>query len=496
MFYGMGTGALSILVKAGLALVFVPVFISNQSVELYGYYVFVTAIIEAVPLLELGAGVILVQAVAAASADDDRERIRSILAWGHWFYCSLAVLLGIGALIVAAVLHASASIYDAIMTLSISILPIAACELIISAYSLFFRQRLLSLSEQYFVNLSEVGGLIITLSLGLFFLTAGFSVEWVFVARLCGCILRTGLIIGRTLRVSPAEEWLHFNLSMRTLRSFSSPFGNMAVTTLSIIVSHRLDIFVIKAFLPFSDVAIYDIVFRLLSIAHQVCLKVSQNVLPALAVVLRRGDIMQLRWLLITAGRLNAAITCLSSIVLIGLLEPVLQILTHGTVSYDSALPLFVMGAVITWSGAFQIPSTYSLVSTGQTGFLAWSSAITALANFGLSLFLVSKIGLIGVVLGTLIPQTLQHQLWLIPKMLRSAGMSYPHYLWKTHGILLFPILMAAATLELMKLVNPVDDTLGRLALDAAVPSLLGSGAFLALWLRRDLLTTVKELSS
>ena len=98
-----------------------------------------------------------------------------------------------------------------------------------------------------------------------------------------------------------------------------------------------------------------------------------------------------------------------------------------------------------------QIPAFHYLFASGEHRYMSASSLIAAGSNLGLSLSLVTPLGLIGVALGTFIPQLIQHQGFIIRKACQTLHVSTMEYITTVHLKNSIPLLTSLALVLSLK---------------------------------------------
>jgi O-antigen/teichoic acid export membrane protein len=248
-------------------------------------------------------------------------------------------------------------------------------------------------------------------------------------------------------RVQPAvfQFWGVWNWS--TVREIVSLSGHAAMINLSIQISHKIDSFVIALFLPLQAVGAYELVFRFMAVTQQVAIKVSEGAIPRFAHSVAQGQRDQARKLFLRISSLSNLLVCLM-LLLIGAFYPDLfALLSRGRIPIEATWPVLAVAAPIAWTGGLQMAAGPYLFVSGRERYLTVSSLITAFSNLLLSLLLVKPLGLVGVALGTLIPQLIQHQFSLIRRTCMDLQIGLWEYIRMVHGTVFMALALASMCL-------------------------------------------------
>jgi O-antigen/teichoic acid export membrane protein len=147
----------------------------------------------------------------------------------------------------------------------------------------------------------------------------------------------------------------------------------------------------------------------------------------------------------------------------------------------QDTLPVLFVAVPCILSGVLQMPASAWLFTWGHQNFLTGTSIVAAIANLILSVILVQHFGIVGVALGTFIPQLIQHQFGLIRKTCQELHISFLQYMRAVHGAILIPLV---ASILWVQGWHPIIDNfikpLVPISLISFSAALLGS----ALWFR------------
>lgn len=488
---GMLTGGLSVVIKTGLNIILIPTLIAKLGLDAFGLYVLLIAIFEISNLLDLGITDALVTSLSGEAHNPQAKN--NYLTVGHRLYSALALLFLLGG---AAVYPGFSSLFH----VSPHLKPLAQTgfllimlESVLMVYGAYYQAILLSHCSQQWTNLADSVYAILSNVGALLALWLGGDLILVFGLRLLAALLRLGIIVVRANRLEPRLWFGNTGFCVQTLQKLFRLSGHAMMINFSIIVSHKIDDIVIAKFLPISAVGVYEIVFRFLGVTLQICLKLHEGVYPLFARMAALNQTTEARQLFLRASCFLNFVGA-STLMLIVLFYPELfGIFSAGKIPLAQTLPILALAVPCVLSGILQMPANAFLFTWGQHRFLSVTSILAALANLGLSFILVQHWGIVGVTLGTLIPQLLQHQWGLIGQACRTLKISAGDYLKSVYGAILFPLLVSFCWAQLGRFLmsrRPFANEAMELAIIALIAlSALGLGAWL--WLRRN--TTAQE---
>lgn len=490
LFYGIISGAGSVVLKALLNILLVPVLIYHLGIDIYGLYVLLIGLLEISSVMDLGFTATLVTVLGASGASDGAKRTAQLLAVGHWLYVGLSILtLVIGAVLIPwfpMIFH----IPQALIEPAQVALWIILAECVLMLYTLYFRAILMAHCLNQWVNVSDTLFILIANLLGLLLMINGFGLAALLLARLGAAFLRLILLAAVTLRVEPDALFPKARLSFSVVKEMMALGLHSFLVNLSVVVSHKVDTFVIALFLPLRMVGYYEIVFRFLGIALQTASKISECVFPMFARMVALRKEREMRHLFLRISSFSNYTVGVMLISILSFYPELFQLFSAGKIPIETTLPVLALAVPCIWSGVLQMPAGYYLFVSGKQKYLSVSSLVAAASNLLLSLILVQQLGLVGVALGTLIPQLLQHQAFLIAKTCRELRISWRDYLCAVHLAPIWPLVGVYLWIQLLRpLLEQNEVALAPLGLVALSVLIVGG----ALWVL--LLATSEEKS-
>jgi O-antigen/teichoic acid export membrane protein len=449
---GILTGMGSVVLKTTLNLLLIPILIRQLGGEGYGLYVLMVGVLEMALMMDMGFTNGIVSLLGGFRAKTDPDSVRQgddLMTLGQWLYGGLSVLVGVLGLLLLVPNFANwFHIPTHLLQTTNACILIVVAEAVLTLYQSFFRAILLAHCATHWTNVSESLYHLLGNGIGLILVICGFGVQGLLLARLVAAVVRM-VIMGRqaygfeggVLSQSiipkwPANAWGSF----KTLLTKST---HAMLLNLSIYASHGIDQFVIARFLPLRQVGVYEIVFRFMQIAVNIGTKMCEGLLPMFSRMASNDEQGQAKSLFIRMSFLNNFITSSILLSIVCFYPNLFSVFTGGNIPIKDTYPILWIALPIFWSGALQLPASYYLYSSGREKYLTISSVITAVVNVVLSISLVKPYGLVGVALGTLIPQLIQHQLSLVTTARKGLGVGLWDYIQAVHIRVLIPLAVA-----------------------------------------------------
>ncbi len=448
---GIFTGAASVIIKISLNILLIPILLRAVGIDQYSLYVLLLSVLELFLLMDLGFNSALIRILGANPSAGESPKARQVVTTGHWLYVGLTLL---AALLGALLLPAFPKVFnltDILVPVSHTCLLLVFVEALLTLYTFYYRSVLYAHSQHQWVNLGDSVFSIAGNVLGLLLILSGFGLPSLFVARLLAAVLRTVMLVQPAYRAEPGIFQLKGKMELQTLREIFSLSFHAAMVNLSVQISHKIDSFVIALFLPLSAVGVFEIVFRILSVTLQIGLKISEGVFPLFSRMAALSQKAEARQLFLRMSCFTNFVASLSLLLIVCFYPQLFQLVSDGKVPRSETIPVLLVAVPIIWTGSVQMPAGPYLFASGRQNFLTVSSLLAAFSNLVLSLILVQHVGLVGVALGTLIPQLIQHQGSLIREVCIDLGISFWQYIREVHLKVLPGLAAAGAWTLLMK---------------------------------------------
>ena len=187
---------------------------------------------------------------------------------------------------------------------------------------------------------------------------------------------------------------------MRYLTSFGL---QVTVTGVFVLIVEQTDRLVIGTFRPIAEVTLFSAAWKLYALAYTIPTTLVQALTPIVANLHGEGDESRLRAVFVRMSKYSAAVA-FPLIYGIGLSGGWLLDVWMGPrfVGVLPVLQVLLLSLAVT---AFNHPGYSVIIGTRRVGQQMWTyNAPLAVLNLGLSLWLVHRLGILGVALGTAIP--------------------------------------------------------------------------------------------
>jgi O-antigen/teichoic acid export membrane protein len=436
--FGMVSGAGSVVIKTGLNILLIPVLIAKLGLDAFGLYILLVAILEVSTLLDMGATGALVTLLGSDNLSDTTRR--HYLHVGNMVFSILAGLFfGLGLLLLpqfSTVFHVTGNLQPIAQICFL----LTLIEAIFMLYSCYPRAILLAHCSHQWTNVADTIYSTIASIGAVIALVSGYGLPVVLGIRLAGAAIRLLIMLTKTLHLEPAALWPKVPFCMTSFKKVSHLCGHAMMINFSVIISHKIDDIVIASFLPISAVGIYEIVFRFLGITIQICLKLHEGAYPLFSKMAAHQQFADARQLFLRMSSfLNFTATMLMMLIVLNY-DVLFHIFSAGKIPIESTLPVLMIAVPCVLSGVLQMPASAWLFTWGYQNFLTSTSILASIANLVLSLILVRHFGIMGVALGTLIPQLIQHQFGLIRRTCRELKISLTQYIRDVHIAIIIPL--------------------------------------------------------
>jgi O-antigen/teichoic acid export membrane protein len=247
-------------------------------------------------------------------------------------------------------------------------------------------------------------------------------------------------------------------------------------------LNYELDEIVIGVFLGAAPVAVWAVAHRVIAATQRLTNQGNAVLFPVVVDSDVRNNAARLQTVLLEGTRLSLATVAPIAVVLIVLGEP----LVRGWVgpAMLGAVPVIQILAFAVALRVANATGTTLLKGSGQVRYLAMVNLATGLANVVLSALLVTRYGLVGVAIGTLVPIAASAIFIIFPAACRRVQLpvarALRHAIWPAA----WPAVAVAFALAIVQRMTGA--TLGLALVEAAAAGLLYVGLFILAVGRRD----------
>ncbi len=426
--------------------IFITIFLTRilflgLSREEYGFWALLWSIFGYSLLLDFGFGTSIQKYTSECIVSKDWDKYNRIVSTVFFNYAAFAVLIAVFSIVLSLNLH---KIFDFSIENKYYFQKVLIIFGLGSALCFpfgFFTEILRGLQKMHTRNIIQIGFIVVNF--------VGMALMIHYKLNLTGmAIIAMGSNIGSSLTMMLVVRKLipqfririrHYDRSLlRTVMGFSLYAYLITFTNVIILKTDQL---VISIFGSVAMVAIYQISVRLADTYQKFSAQFLDNVGPVSATLFAAGNKTKMTEILLQSNRLMGIISTLMVIPLLIYVKPLLSIWLNlddqaGTIC---AIILLISMYVLLF---FRSSSVYVLLMANEQKVLARIAVLEAVANLGLSLLLIHRLpgmmvnmgllikdpAIIGVALGTLIPNVILAFSFNVPKACRFAGITKWQY--------------------------------------------------------------------
>jgi O-antigen/teichoic acid export membrane protein len=209
-------------------------------------------------------------------------------------------------------------------------------------------------------------------------------------------LLQLGYVMVRYPYLKIGLRELDFGVGLRFLRDGIA----YAILSIGWVLAYTLDAIVVASVLGAAQAAVFSIATRLFSLVGGTLTLAGQQMWPAMAEAIARGDVAWVRTRFRHSILTAAAASTLSSVLLVAVGPAVARV----WVGEDLVPPLSLFFALGAWTIYLTVIVQYShmLMVAERVRLLAGLGILLAAVNLGASIILTKELGLVGPVLGSL----------------------------------------------------------------------------------------------
>lgn len=393
--------------------------------DTFGFYSLLWSLFGFTVLMDFGLGFTVQKAMAEASASGDFTAASRLVATVFWSFLGLAAVVAVVAFLGVDVFLQRTQVPQA---------RYAECR---TAFLIFFGflaagfpcglfpEMLRGLQRIDLNNWLQIGGVLVNFGLLGLALTAHWSFPLVMLVSVASAILPSVLAAWLVFPRAPGLSLrpAHFHLpSVRGVLSFSLV---AYVVTFTNLIMARTDQAVIGFTIGIAFVAAYQAGYKAAEMFNLFAVQLQDAISPAAARLQAQGDHTSLRQLLVANTRMTTALVVPLGAICAVYLEPLVRFLT-GIATVERST-LYVGWALLGSGISLMMTNSVSkrvMMMCGWERKLVWASLVDATVNLVLSIVLVSRFGIVGVAIGTLIPTVIVGWGWVLPMTARFAGMT------------------------------------------------------------------------
>lgn len=386
-------------------LITVPLVLGYLGTERFGIWIAVTSLLLLFTFADLGLGNGLINLVSAADALGDRQGEARAVSSAFFMLLGLALVLGILAVVIVPRVN-WASVFNATSATAAAEAGPAVAALVAAflvGLPIGVVARIQTGHQEGFANSIWV---IIGSSLGLaailVVMSLGGGLPWLVLAFAGAPVAASalnGIVLFRRRHPWLKPSWAHVDGA--TARKLLRVGGLFFVLQLALAVAYQTDVIVAARVAGPGAAAEYGIAYRLFMFAPTLVTMVLLQLWPAYGESAARGDIDWVRRTVRRSVGLAFLLSAASSIVLMALHEPILQLWIGGSVRPPFAL----LAGMAVWGVVNSSVAALNVAFNGMNilRFQATVSSIMAVASLILSIALGVRFGVSGVIWGTVL---------------------------------------------------------------------------------------------
>jgi O-antigen/teichoic acid export membrane protein len=417
-FVGKGTSLL-------VSLITLPITVRYLGPTQYGIWVTISSTVLMLGVLDLGIASTLTNYIAKANANQDQEAARSYYATAFYITTAIATCLSVVFYVVWHTISWGSlfGVHDPALAEKAGLCVGVAVLFFVFNLPLTLAARVLSgYQEVQISNYFAMAASLLQLAAILFGIAAHTGIVGLMML-FCGAVLTGNVALNVWLMVR-SRPWIRPRISSMRRDMVQDLFGEgirFFVLQLSGLVVFNSDNLVITHYLGSAEVTPYSVTSRLMSIAVTLHTLLIPVLWPTFSDAFHRGDMQWLR----KTYRKVASLT-LGSVVLMAVTFAIFGQWIIRLWATSAAVPsTALIWAMASWIIILAISTNQSclLAATQRIGIQAVASSIAAVFNLAASIYLVQRMGTVGVVLATILSYLIfiiAPQAWEVQRILRG----------------------------------------------------------------------------
>jgi O-antigen/teichoic acid export membrane protein len=380
-----------------------PIIVHRLGDLRYGLWSLVESILAYLMLFDLGLTASVVRYTSKYDALEDVEQRNRVFSTSIFLF-ALVGLIALGVSVLLALF--STSVFDIPAEVSVEgrwMFILLGLNLAIGLPMNVFPSILAGLSKYPLTSAIRTACLLVRSGMIVAAVTQGHGLIGLALAITAGNLLEH---LALAIAVRRCLTDFRFSVSLVDRKTFAMIRG-YSLNAMFIAINHRIsfktDPIVIGLFLGPAAITPFAIGKKLVGHATSSFRAFTQVLTPAVSAMDAIGEQHRIRRLMLEGSRLGLWCVIPIEIWLLVMGEPFLTLWIGPRLAEEAWPVLAIMAVPLVFSIA-QSVSTRILFGTDGIRWLAWTGAIQALSNIGLSLLLVTPLGIAGVALGTAIP--------------------------------------------------------------------------------------------
>ncbi|MDT2712388.1 lipopolysaccharide biosynthesis protein [Enterococcus dongliensis] len=384
------------LINIIYGLVLPNLYLNYYGSEINGLVSSITQYLGMISFCELGVGAVVQSALYKPLAVNDEDSVSAIMSEAKSFFKKIALILCVYVIVLVV-------IYPLFINKSFGIIT-TTCLIVAVAINLFSQyyfglssQILLNADQKLYINYGvQILSTVLTAVIAALMIINGFSVE---VVKLVTSII---------FLLRPLLLWLYVrnNYHIKHVKSSNKHLTqkwNGMIHHIAYVVVEHTDVVVLTSFSTLTNVSIYYIYYMVASGVKQIVVYATSGVQSLLGNIMAVDDENHVEEVFSTV-EWTFHFICTTLFTITGLLIiPFIRVYTRNITDANYIVPLF--GVLLVCSQFFYCirqPYYMAVKAAGDYKKTQWSAATEAVLNIVISIIFVSKLGLIGVAIGTI----------------------------------------------------------------------------------------------
>jgi O-antigen/teichoic acid export membrane protein len=416
----------------------------------YGIWTVIAALGGYMSLLDLGISSALTRYVAKYYQEKDYESINTILSSSLFLFVVISAAIVLVSPAIAELMVNTLNFEEEFKDTIHLLVIIVAFDVALLVISGVYRGALAGFQRFDIINIVRLGALLFQAFILFQFLTYE-----------RGLIMMGGVIVLVNLLVvgfyyyllQRYYPFLSYKVSYIEKKQIRSVFDFSKFVFVAMLANQLLSYsssFIIGLFMNAAAIAYYSIPWTLAEYIKQLCFAMSRTYIPAFSELDSAGESESVYRLYLSGTRL---IMVLSNLLCVGMLvygEPFILLWIGERYALEAAPLLFPLLIVIYFFASQLIGLSLLQGTSRHQRYSIWNVWVSLL-SIGLSVFLVTRYGLLGVAVGAAIPQVIYFGFIIPVYVCRLLGWSVIRYYAATHLSLLLPSFVLYGTLSALK---------------------------------------------
>ncbi len=388
-------------INASLALVLTPFFLHQLGKEQYGVWLIalVFTLTQGFGLADLGLRQTGVRFIAGARGRNESHRINEAVSSLLLLFTTLSVAFGLLLAVLAPWLVGAFGVDDSLRHAATLTLLLVAAQLPIDMVASAFQAVTEGYERYGLVRIALVGARLLWAIGAIIVVLLDFGVVAIGIVSVGTAVLALAFSVGAARRSYPDLRPAIAHISRAMLRDLATFGASFTLLRVAGVVFRQMDKIIIASVLGAAIVADYDIPYKVHAIAALVLSLPASALMPAAANLRSQHDEARLKELYLRGTRMAVGFGTPVTIAALVFTEPIIRSWVGDEFTYlTGPTRVFMIYPLLV---AFHNVASSMLLGIGRMRELVTLGVATTIVNLIISLVLVQKHGLLGVIWGT-----------------------------------------------------------------------------------------------